>query len=66
MGARVVEALLAIAAAHPARRVLVVTHGGPMRAVSRGRRRHARASRTAIANCDVDDDRGPRRVGSGG
>jgi probable phosphoglycerate mutase len=30
MGARVLEALLDIAARHPSERVLVVTHGGPM------------------------------------
>ena len=33
MGARVVEALRDIAAAHPDGRVLVVTHGGPMRSI---------------------------------
>ena len=33
LGMRVLDALRRIAAAHPGRRVLVVTHGGPVRAV---------------------------------
>lgn len=52
MGERVLEALHAIAAAHPGGRVLVVTHGGPMRAVwlACG---GSLETRPAVANCDV-------------
>ena len=53
MGLRVLQALDAIAGAHPDERILVVTHGGPMRAVwlaSGG----ARDSRPRYANCDIE------------
>ena len=54
MGARVIEALHAIAGAHPGGRVLVVTHGGPMCAVwLAGGGELADWPRTS--NCDVDE-----------
>ena len=57
MQARVVEAILGVAAAHPDDQVLVVTHGGPMRAVHA----HAvgmtlpehRQLREVVGNCEV-------------
>jgi broad specificity phosphatase PhoE len=69
MGLRVLEALHAIALAHPGERILVVTHGGPMRAAwlaSGG----ARDSRPRYANCDVEtiavEPGRIRRIDSGG
>jgi probable phosphoglycerate mutase len=54
MGARVVEALRDIAALHPGTRLLVITHGGPMRSVwlAAG---GALAEWQSSANCDVDE-----------
>ena len=57
MQARVVEAILGVAAAHPGEQVLVVTHGGPMRAIHA----HAvgmtlpehRQLRGVVGNCEV-------------
>ena len=57
MQARVVEAILGVAAAHPDEQVLVVTHGGPMRAIHA----HAvgmtlpehRQLRGVVGNCEV-------------
>ena len=52
MGLRVLEALRAIASAHPSERILVVTHGGPMHAVwtaSGG----PSDSRPRYANCEL-------------
>jgi broad specificity phosphatase PhoE len=52
MAARVVEAIRAIAVAHTGGRVLVVTHGGPMRALwlaAGGEHSSWRRS----SNCDV-------------
>lgn len=50
MGGRVIAALREIAESHPAGHVLVVTHGGPLRAVLR----HCGADvRRTIENCDV-------------
>lgn len=47
---RVLESLRAIAATHPGERVLVVTHGGPLRAVLR----HCELEwQRAIVNCEV-------------
>jgi broad specificity phosphatase PhoE len=69
MGLRVLEALDAIASAHPAERILVVTHGGPMRAVwlaSGG----AWGSRPRYANCELEaiavEPGRIRRIDSGG
>jgi probable phosphoglycerate mutase len=54
MGARVLEALREIAAAHESGRVLVVTHGGPMRAVwVAGGGELSSWERTS--NCDADE-----------
>jgi probable phosphoglycerate mutase len=62
MSSRVVAALQRIASQHPDGRVLVVAHGGPVRAVLL----HCQADREArIANCDlvrVEVDRGVLRV----
>jgi probable phosphoglycerate mutase len=54
MSARVLEAIGSIAAAHPCSRVLVVTHGGPMRAVwlATG---GARDAWPRYDNCDVSE-----------
>lgn len=50
MGRRVVEALRRIAAGHPGRRVVVVAHGGPLRALLR----HCAVERDGpIGNCHV-------------
>lgn len=46
---RVLRALRRIADAHPNGRVLVVSHGGPLRAVLR----HCRVAHERIANCHV-------------
>ena len=57
LGARVLAALREIAAHHPQERVLVVTHGGPMRAAmaSAAAVSYADARRIAkpIGNCDI-------------
>ncbi len=50
MAGRVVEALRRIAESHPGGRVLVVAHGGPLRAV---RVRCRSASEGPIGNCEV-------------
>lgn len=59
MGARVLEAVREIAAAHPGERVLVVTHGGPMRSVwtacEDGELR-PRFGNCALAEFDVERD----------
>jgi probable phosphoglycerate mutase len=54
MGARMVAALHALAAAHPDERVLVVTHGGPMCAVwlAGG---GALSAWQRTSNCDLDE-----------
>jgi len=49
MAARTVESILGIGAAHSGETVLVITHGGPMRAA----RRHCGAEDGRIENCDV-------------
>ena len=49
MAERVVAAIFGIGAAHPASSVLVVTHGGPMRATLR----HCDAEDGPIGNCQV-------------
>ena len=57
MQARIVEAILGVATAHPDQQVLVVTHGGPMRALHA----HAvgltlpehRQLRGVVGNCEV-------------
>jgi broad specificity phosphatase PhoE len=49
LAARVLAALRRIAAAHPGGRVLVVTHGGPVRAVLR----HCDVAADAVLNCNV-------------
>ena len=49
MAKRVVTAIFGIGAAHPASSVLVVTHGGPMRATLR----HCDAEDGPIGNCQV-------------
>ena len=54
MGARVVEALGAIAAANPDGRVLVVTHGGPMCSIWLAGGGELDAWQRS-ANCDVDE-----------
>jgi probable phosphoglycerate mutase len=54
MGARVVDALHDNAAANPERRVLVVTHGGPMCSVWLAAGGEL-ASWPRTANCDVDE-----------
>jgi broad specificity phosphatase PhoE len=54
MSARVVEALQEIKRANPTRRVLVVTHGGPMRAVWLVSSGEASAWQ-GTANCDVNE-----------
>jgi 2,3-bisphosphoglycerate-dependent phosphoglycerate mutase len=53
MGARVEEALLEIAAAHPGEAVLVVTHGGPVCAVRLSAGCTGEESHR-VANCEVD------------
>jgi probable phosphoglycerate mutase len=54
MGMRVIEALQAIAAVHHRSRVLVVTHGGPMRAVWLAAGGEL-ADWQPTSNCDVDE-----------
>jgi broad specificity phosphatase PhoE len=54
MERRVAEALLEIAAAHPAARVLVVTHGGPVRAARNACGGELDGWRSA-GNCDYDE-----------
>ena len=49
LSSRVLAALERIAEAHPGGRVLVVSHGGPLRAVLR----HCEVERDAIGNCTV-------------
>jgi alpha-ribazole phosphatase len=57
MGARVVEALSEIAAAHPDEAVLVILHGGPIRGLLAHAAgityRDQRRLRAHLANCDV-------------
>ena len=54
MTARVLEAIRAIASAHPYARVLVVTHGGPMRAVWLASA-EAGDARPRFENCEVSE-----------
>ena len=57
MAQRVLQALREIAEAHPGGRVLVVTHGGPIRAVEAHLRGiehlHARSLLPTVSNCTL-------------
>ena len=57
LGTRVLAVLAEVAARHPGERVLVVTHGGPMRAALAAAASvsysHARRVATPVDNCDV-------------
>ena len=54
MGARVGEAVLAIAAAHPDGRVLVVSHGGPIRMLRRSAG-YPPGAPALVGNCEVGE-----------